>query len=218
MLNKVNINKFLDYEYKPTDRKQCISKVICIWLLNIFFYFVGTNSIYTGIFVSVMNIPISMLLLKFICKFDNIDYKLLFNSVFNIYLSCLLILLSYKVIYANNIIILICCFLAFFIFIIILWIIVFLIVNSGKYRYKNTEKKKTGSYIGALFGFLLTRFIFEDLELTQEDLQILIFFILLVATIILNCSNFDLLKIVLKKNRSIRKTEDDSKTGDSSLS
>lgn len=207
-MNKVNINRFFEYEQKKTDKKQCSIKILCIWLLTIFFYFVGINPIYTGIVVTVINIPVNVLLLKCIYKFDDINYRHIFNGCYTFYLSCLLILLSYKVMFVDYIFILLIYYLVFIAFLSVLLCSVFFIVNSGKYKYKDKENRKTGAYAGALFGILLTRFLFEGADFSKQELQVVLPLVLLFITIIFNFSNFDLLKVVLIPIKRHRGTAD----------
>ncbi len=211
-MNNVNINKFIEYESKPLNEKRCVDRIICIWLFNVIFYFVGTNSVYTGIFVSVMNLVISILLFKLMGNLDKIENRLLFNGTFNFYLSCMMALISYKVLNRANLYILLCCFLVFFVLVSVLWSVVFFVVNSGKYKYRNKETKNSlYPYAGALIGYLLAKFIFENLELSQENSQIFISIILLILAIGLNSTNLDLMKLVLKKRMQINNVEDCSK-------
>ena len=81
------------------------------------------------------------------------------------------------------------------------------ILNYGKYKYKET-KNKLYPYTGALMGFLLTRFIFENLELSQGDLQIFVSVFLFVVAIAISCNNFDLLKIILRKALHMNNMDD----------
>ena len=211
-MNNENINKFIEYESKHLNEKRCVDRIICIWLFNVIFYFVGINSAYTGIFVSVMNLVITILLLKLMGNLDKIENRLLFNGTFNFYLSCMMALISYKVLNRANLYILLCCFLVFFVLVSVLWSVVFFVVNSGKYKYRNKETKNSlYPYAGALFGYLLAKFIFENLELSQENSQIFISIILLILAIGLNSTNLDLMKLVLKKRMQINNVEDSSK-------
>ena len=211
-MNNENINKFIEYESKHLNEKRCVDRIICIWLFNVIFYFVGINSAYTGIFVSVMNLVITILLFKLMGNLDKIENRLLFNGTYNFYLSCMMALISYKVLNRANLYILLCCFLVFFVLVSVLWSVVFFVVNSGKYKYRNKETKNSlYPYAGALFGYLLAKFIFENLELSQENSQIFISIILLILAIGLNSTNLDLMKLVLKKRMQINNVEDSSK-------
>lgn len=211
-MNDENINKFIEYESKPLNEKRCVDRIICIWLFNVIFYFVGINSAYTGIFVSVMNLVITILLLKLMGNLDKIENRLLFNGTFNFYLSCMMALISYKVLNRANLYILLCCFLVFFVLVSVLWSVVFFVVNSGKYKYRNKETKNSlYPYAGALFGYLLAKFIFENLEISQENLKIFVAVILFAFAIGLNCICFDLLKFVLRKRIKNNNVDDSSK-------
>ena len=140
-------------------------------------------------------------------KIDIIECRLLFNGVLYFYLSCLMVLLSYKVLNMFNLKILCCYYFIFIIFTCVVWCILFFIVNYGKYKYKET-KNKLYPYTGALMGFLLTRFIFENLELSQGDLQIFVSVFLFVVAIAISCNNFDLLKIILRKALHMNNMDD----------
>ncbi len=199
-MNKANIDKFIEYENASFSEKRCVDKIIIIWLFNVFFYFVGFISIYTSILVSVTNIIVSIFLLKLMNKLDKKENRFLFNGIFKFYLSCMMILMSYNLLNTANLYILLCCFLALFLSVSILWWIVFLIVNKGKYKYKSKETKSSlYPYAGALFGYLLVKFIFENLEVSQENIKIIVAVILFAFAIGLNCTDLDLMKFVLKK-------------------
>lgn len=208
-MNKTNINRFLDHESKMVDKKKCTDRIIAIWLLNIFFYFVGLNPIYAGICISIMNIVISRCLLNLMNKFDNIEYRLLFNGIFYFYLSCLMVLMSYQVLNMFNPKILCCYFLFHLIVTSVLWCVLFFIVNYGRFKSKES-RNKLHPYTGALMGFLLTRFIFEELEMSHCELQIFTSVFLFLVAIAISYNNFDLLKIILRKVLTRMNTEDGS--------
>lgn len=210
-MNNENINKFIEYENKQFNEKRCVDKIIIIWLFNVFFYFVDFISVYTSILVSVTNIIVSIFLLKLMNNLDKTENRFLFNGTFNFYLSCMMILMSYNLLDTANLYILLCCFLALFLSVSILWWTVFLVVNKGKYKYKSKETKNSlYPYAGALFGYLLAKFIFENSGLSQENLKIFVAVILFAFAIGLNCIGFDLLKFVLRKRIQNNNVEDSS--------
>ena len=162
---------------------------------------------YKNDIISIMNIIISRCLLNLMHKFDNIEYRLLFNGIFYFYLSCLMVLMSYQVLNMFNPKILCCYFLFLLIITSVLWCILFFIVNHGRFKSKE-NRNKLHPYTGALMGFLLTRFIFENLELSQGDLQIFVSVFLFVVAIAISCNNFDLLKIILRKALHMNNMDD----------
>ena len=69
MVNE-NINSFINYNYIPFDKKQCVKRLILLWILSVVVPLIGKLTVLWGITIALADVLIAVLFLILIIKFS----------------------------------------------------------------------------------------------------------------------------------------------------
>ena len=99
MVNDDKIQSFLDFHFVPFNKKQCIKRVICIWIFSTILCFIGKRSLTWILFFGFINVTENILFIILAVRFpsDRIS-RYLCDGFFFLYMSIILNVASYRVI------------------------------------------------------------------------------------------------------------------------
>ena len=174
-----SIRNFINDNRNSHSNNQPESKIFFYWLLNIAFYFLGSNAIVWGIAVTVLNVIVTVL--YFIKKKSLVfeDIKILGNGISDIYFALLFALLSYRLFseqYLNNILILLVFIFVLCIIVCASWIVTYLLIKSGKYN--PHQNKKTSSVLSVIIGMIFARYVFLNETIPHMLIAFIVFFLI----------------------------------------
>lgn len=198
--NKNNLVAFINYNYIPFSKSQCIKRLVTIWLLSIGVSLVGTHTIIWSLVFSVINIVVSIIFIVLILKFSLSKIaRFLCDGITFLYIAIILNLGSYKfltlLVEENWMLCLI--FLSFLLMdITIFTIVVYKNIKSNKYSAQSNSKKVIWlPFVSTTCGILASRFFLQDAS--QETNIILVSTILLFLSFITGIPSINLLKAFL---------------------
>ena len=98
-MNRTNIQHFLDHQYIPFSKKQCIQRILLIWALSLVPVFVGKQAVTWAFVLSVPNIIIGILFIFLSLRYPRSRMaRYLCDGVTFLQLSVLLMLSAYRII------------------------------------------------------------------------------------------------------------------------
>ena len=102
-MNQTNLQHFLDHQYTPFSKRQCIQRMIVIWLLSLVPVFVGTHSAAWALVLAVLNLIISVLFVFLMVRDPQSRLqRYLCDGVAFLHLAVLLMLSAYRTITFKN--------------------------------------------------------------------------------------------------------------------
>lgn len=98
-MNQENLQHFLDHQYIPFSKKQCIQRILLIWALSLVPVFVGTQAVAWAFLLAVPNFIISILFVLLMLRYPQSRMaRYLCDGVTFLQLSVLLMLSAYRII------------------------------------------------------------------------------------------------------------------------
>lgn len=209
MVNKQNIMSFLDYNYTPFRIKQCIIRLIVIWILSIALCFIGTFSLLLVCLISFFNIAISTVFCILIIKFRKAKIsRFLCDGLTFLYIAIILNMASYRIISLqinDNWILALIFLVLLFICICFFILIVYFNIKSDKYNAKSIIKKSLSFPLaGSVCGIVVAKLFLQNISQNSAVLILLINTLLL--SFIVSIGSLALLKAFLI--RYIKKADD----------
>ena len=102
-MNQANLQHFLDHQYIPFSKKQCIQRILLIWLLSLVPVFVGTHSAAWALVLAALNLIISVLFVFLMARDPQSRLqRYLCDGVTFLHLAVLLMLSAYRTITFKN--------------------------------------------------------------------------------------------------------------------
>ncbi len=209
MVNKQNIMSFLDYNYTPFRIKQCIIRLIVIWILSIALCFIGTFSLLLVCLISFFNIAISTVFCILIIKFRKAKIsRFLCDGLTFLYIAIILNMASYRIIslqISDNWILALIFLVLLFLCICFFILIVYFNIKSDKYNVKSIIKKSLSfPLLGGVCGIVVAKLFLQNIS---QNSAVLIFSInTLLLSFIVSIGSLALLKAFLI--RYIKKADD----------
>ncbi len=199
MVNRGNIFSFLNYNYTPFSRKQCLIRILLIWILSLL-CLIGKFSLILMCILLFFNIVISTVFSVLIIRFSNTKIsRYLCDGLFCLYIAIILNISSYKaltlIITINWILSLI--FLALLILCVCVFLVlVFYYIKSDKYNIQSkTKKSLIFPFLGAGIGLISAKFFLKDIA--SDNAVFLVSMILLLLSFIISIGSLNLLKAFL---------------------
>lgn len=160
------IQNFLNYSYTPFSKKQCIRRLILIWLLSIILIFIGPKQLKWVLWAVSPTAIVSILFFFLIIRYPNLRIsRFLCDGVAFLHIAILLMLASYRIVAINRgedgLLLLI--MIMIFVINIILFIIITLhnIANDKFNLQDRNQKISMLPFIFAIGGFLLAQLLLE---------------------------------------------------------
>jgi len=202
MVNNKNIKFFINYNFTPFRKLQCIKRALFMWILNIPFYILGKSNIYFGVMFSIINFLVSVGFIVMMIKSANAkSSRFICDGITCFCVSFALVIYSYialtYVIGANLLLLglLLCIFFAF-----IVLFIKLIYKNITKDRYSTQQDNKKVSllpFIGAISAGLMARLFLNDI--TNNIALVLLSMCLLFLAFVTSIGSVNLLKVYLMK-------------------
>lgn len=200
MVNVENIWFFINYNYEPFSKKQCIKRLAFIWFFSLLMCLIGARLEILEAGIVIANIGISSFFLVLVFKYSTLKIsRFLCDGVTYFYIAIILNLASYRFLtleIKKNIVLLLILLLLLFIDIGIFMLIVYKNIKLNKY----SLQEKGGKLISLPFlmgtgGFFVAKSFLQDAS--QESITILISTILLLLSCMVGIGSLNLLKAVL---------------------
>ena len=196
------MESFINYNYIPFSKMQCIKRILLIWFFGFLLCVLGKNNVSWAILLGVVNICISGMFVYLMMRLSQSNIsRFLCDGVFYLHMAVILNLASYRVmslqIWEN---ILLCFILLFLLFICILIFLIAVYINIKKDKYNSdTQNGKIISFpfLGALGGMLVAQIILKDQS--QQFLLTMVAFLLLILSFMISIGSINLLKVFLVK-------------------
>lgn len=98
-MNQENLQHFLDHQYLPFSKKQCIQRILIIWALGLVPVFVGAQAVTRAFLLAFPNLLISILFVLLMLRYPRSRMaRYLCDGVTFLQLSVLLMLSAYRII------------------------------------------------------------------------------------------------------------------------
>lgn len=209
MVNKQNIMSFLDYNYTPFRIKQCIIRLIVIWILSIALCFIGTFSLLLVCLISFFNIAISTVFCILIIKFRKAKIsRFLCDGLTSLYIAIILNMASYRIISLqinDNWILALIFLVLLFLCICFFILIVYFNIKSDKYNVKSIIKKSLSfPLLGGVCGIVVAKLFLQNIS--QNTAVLILSINTLLLSFIVSIGSLALLKAFLI--RYIKKADD----------
>lgn len=208
MVNNQKINAFIDYQYTPFRKGQCVKRLIIIWLLSAAFCLIGDCAAAWAIFLGVFNVLVSALYIALIVKYaQSKASRFLCDGFFYLYLAMILNFASYRIMTlqsGSNWLLLIFLLSLLLICIVIFLFVVFYHIKADQFNPENpANNRKAGPlpYLLGGCGILAANILFKG-QSEQVGLMILSF-ALLILSLLLGIGSLQFLRLMLmiKQNR-----------------
>ncbi len=202
MVNMKNIISFLDFNYTPFSRKQCIKRLFVIWILSIVLCFIGKFYIILACLITFLNIVISIVFCTLIIKFQKAKIsRFLCDGLTFLYIAIILNITSYRIITLQindnwflAVVLLFLLFLCICFFI----LIVYFNIKSDKYNVKSTSKKLISfPLVGGVCGIAVAKLFLQNIS--QNSAVLILFISTLLLSFIVSIGSLSLVKAFLLK-------------------
>lgn len=200
MVNDRRVKEFLDYNYMPFNRIQCIKRLFIVWIMSTILCFIGKPLALWIVSVVLFNISLSVLFAVLIFKYSISPIsRYLCDGTFFLYISVILNLSSYRVIVllsSSNYMLAILLMVLLIICILLFTLIAISSIKNGKYSTtKNRSKHSFWPYVGAACGVFIAPFILQ--RQSQNEVLLLISYCLLILSFLTSIASVNLLKALL---------------------
>lgn len=195
MIDEKRLNEFVNYDYKPFSKKECIKRIVLIWILSMALCFLGHKNAIWFISLFVINTFITIgfvyLLLK---KSKEKSSRFLCDGTAYLYYSVILNLAAYRFItlWSDSNIFLAISFLAILPICIILFLfLVYRNIKKDRYNKKKIAVVACGLPIsGAVLGFAVARIFVKDVDQASAILFVAIGLVFLSVLMSIGSLNF----------------------------
>ncbi len=98
-----NLKAFINFGYIPFSKKQCILRIILLWMFSTIPCILSKQVVYWAIAFAFINILVSIALVTVVVKHSKQKVsRFLCDGIFNLYLSVLLNVSAYRIFYIEN--------------------------------------------------------------------------------------------------------------------
>lgn len=209
MIDKKQIAEFVNYEYKPFSKKECIKRIFLIWILSTVLCFLGQNNTAWFIVLFLINVLITVgftyLLIK---KTQEKSSRFLCDGTSYLYYSVLLNLAAYRFITLfspPNLFLAIALLAVLPVCIILFLILVYQNIKKDRY---NKNKIAAGTFglpfLGGILGFTVAQIFMKDID--QESSILIIVAGLVFLSGLMSVGSLNFLRFIL-----LRKMPDEYK-------
>lgn len=204
MVSNENINAFIDFNFIPFNKWQCIKRLSGIWILSTILCFISKQFDLCVLIFGIINVLVTILFITLIAKYkQNKISRYLCDGIFYLYIAVILNVASYNVIAlvtGSN-----CILLLFFLLLLVVCILIFTFatlsnIKSNKYSGINNAKKAFAFPLFCGAGGVLVAKIFLQGQSQQIALTI-VAFVLLILSFVLSIPSINLLKAILCKKQ-----------------
>lgn len=211
MMNQDNILSFVNFNYTPFSRKQCIIRLFVTWLLS-GLCLVGSGKLISLFFVAFFDLLIGVVFGVLIVRFPKEKIsRFICDGLTFLYASIILNVFSYKLIalnFGDNIALLLVFALLLLMCILLSFWLVLRNIKADEYKTNKVIKSIFAfSMLGAVSGWIFAKCVLGDIS--QSDAVLLVSVLLLFISLLLSIGSMSLLKVCFLKYLS--EPEDDSK-------
>jgi uncharacterized membrane protein YdcZ (DUF606 family) len=201
MMDKQHIEEFLDYNFIPFNKKQCIKRILFIWIFSAIVCFLDNRYVFWILPLGCVDVFISIFFAVLIVKYSELRIsRYLFDGIFWLYISVILDVAAYRLLTlytGSNWMLLIMLMSLLIVCILIFAIIVFQNIKSGKYARTYSNKLPIWSFCGGVLGIFVARVFLQSLS--QEGLTVFLSYLLLVLSLMTSVGSVSLVKAFLHK-------------------
>lgn len=203
MVNNQQISEFINYNYTPFNKIQCIKRLFIIWITGAILSFLGKKIVLWLLLLGMVDLFISIMFITLIVRYSQFQIaRYTCDGVFYLYMAVALNLAAYRVIAMQSgsnwwlaVILMSLLILCMSIFV----YIVFFNIKSGSYSEKHISKRTVSlPCLGGIIGVFVARFLLP--EQSQQEALTLLSYILLITSFIMCIPSINLLKVLLYKN------------------
>ena len=200
-----NIDLFINYNYVPFKKSQCVKRLLLIIILSAPLCFIGNHKTSWVVFTIVFDFVLCCVFITLIAKFSKLKISRFWcDGLFGLYISIILNITSYRIVTLtigeNRLLFILFLFLMFFC--IFVYQIVFISkIKANNYSIKSKSKKLSlFSFMGGLFGILTAKVLLAGQS--QETIMSFLAFLLLLLSLIFSIvASVSFLKVLLCKKR-----------------
>lgn len=203
MVNNKSIEAFVNYNYTPFSRPQCIKRTVLIWVIGLAVSILGIDNqmwIFSIICVNIL-ISIGFASLMFKTHMQR-SARFICDGVFYMYVSILLCLSAYRMIALQigyNGLLLVALIGLWLICVMLFVFIVYLNIKHDKYTSENRNQKVLlFPFMGGICGMVVSRLFLHSAA--QETALQLLSVIVLLLSFLTSIGSLNILKAILEKN------------------
>lgn len=201
MINDEKIKRFINYNYVCFSKKQCIKRLVFIWLLSIGVCMIGRNNTkYLFCFIF-LNLVVTAFFCYLIFKLSNKKIsRFLCDGVYYLDVSLILNVASYRILAlktGDNLILLLIFIILLLVFELFLMLIVFISIKNDRYNKESKSNKKILPFVCALIALTFSKFFLSGFD-EQIALDIVSWSFLIVSFFV-GVGSLNLLKAILNQ-------------------
>lgn len=203
MVQKKNMMNYIEYEYKPFSKTQCLVRLILIWILGVLMCMIGKDRLLWLVISLMINISISTIFGILIVKYSKAKIsRFLCDGLTCLSVSIILAFIAYRVFVLQSeynwivaVIFLGILFMCIFVF----TLIVHIKVKAGMFNEPSKNKRNVvWPYIGASIGVFFARVFLQDMSMEGAVLAICI----LLLSLMVGLGSANLLRAIYLKQIS----------------
>ena len=202
MVEHEKISKFINYNYTPFDKKQCLKRLFIVWITSVALSLLGEKNIPWMLMLGLIDLSISIMFITLMARYNQLQIaRYLCDGIFYLYMSVTLNLASYRIMAIQNgsnwmlatilmslLMICICIFVY----------IVFLNIKSENYSEKSIPKRTISlQCLGGIVGVFVARSLLPGQS--QQEALTLLSYMLLILSFIMGIPSITLLKALFCK-------------------
>ena len=196
-MNRTNIQHFLDHQYIPFSKKQCIQRILLIWALSLVPVFVGKQAVTWAFVLAVPNLIISILFVLLILRYPQSRMaRYLCDGITFLHLAVLLMLSAYRIIaFASGKNVLLLLLLAALLLVDLLVFFFLTLRNIAADKYRPDNANSCGAVIPYVFGAV--GIVFAGVFLTsqrQKTALTILAVCLMILSLLIGIGSLNLLK------------------------
>lgn len=204
----MNIDHFLNYNYKPISKKSCIENILLVWFVSIWICVLGDNKMQWAIVVGMLDITVAVVSLFLMLKYKNTsivrhgcDCTLMYA------LSLEFLLIGYRLqTHENGENFLLLAFLLFLLLLCNAGVVLLTLIRIKKNKYAIKSKPGVYAWIpiaGSVLGIVIARLFLPNMQ--ENKVMFLTAVSSLFLSLVCSAGSVALLKLVLQNDKMKQK-------------
>ncbi len=207
MVNSEQINAFINYNYIPFDKKQCIKRLLIIWIASTILCFIRKPVLLWVLLLGIVDLLLSIVFIALVVRYSQLQIsRYLCDGLFYLWMAVILNLASYRVmtlLIDPNWLLAIILMGLLILCIAIFVLVTFLNIKSEKFSETGAPRKLLFlPFFSGAIGIMVARILLQGQS--QEEMLTFVSYILLILSFILGIASINLLKAILYNKVTLR--------------
>lgn len=202
MVNFEQINAFINYNYTPFNKAQCIKRLFAVWITSAILCFIGSKFILWMLPLGIADLLLSVMFITLVVRYSQSQIsRYLCDGIFYLYIAVILNLASYRVMtlqigsnWILSIILMSLLIVCIFVFV----LVTFSNIKSGKFVGTGASKRIISlPFLSCIIGILVAKLLLQGQS--QQVVLTVVAYILLILSFVIGIPSINLLKAIFYK-------------------